>query len=274
VQRSVSRRRRLRLLALVIACGVIATIVVVTLPRSSHRGPAACTVTAAGVDYALTPDQAENAAIIAAAAHRLSLPDHAVTIGLAAALQESKLRNLPYGDRDSLGLFQQRPSQGWGSKAQIAQPDYAATAFFNAMRKISGWQTLDVADIVQRVQRSADGSAYAQWDGEARAYAAALTGETPAALRCSNLLLRHVLSAEQVSDQIQEALGVSALRPGITTAAGWQAASYLVARAQSDGITTVSFAGKTWTAGSGAWRPGGDATGRVTFAVVAQLPAR
>src|SRR5262249_53759062 len=90
--------------------------------------------------YVIDPEQAANATTIAAVGKALGLPDHAVPIALAAALQESQLRNLHYGDRDSLGLFQQRPSQGWGSTSQLLDPQYAAGAFFRALARVSGWE--------------------------------------------------------------------------------------------------------------------------------------
>src|SRR6478736_3230327 len=90
--------------------------------RGASKTSSPCRVVADGKSYALDREQATNAGIIAAAAGTVGLPHHAVTIGIAAALQESRLHNLAYGDRDSLGLFQQRPSQGWGSPAQILDP--------------------------------------------------------------------------------------------------------------------------------------------------------
>lgn len=84
-------------------------------------------------------------------------------VALAAGLQESGLRNLTYGDRDSLGVFQQRPSQGWGTAAQILNPVYAATKFFQALRGISGWESLPHTVAAQKVQRSGFPDAYAKW---------------------------------------------------------------------------------------------------------------
>ena len=130
--------------------------------------------------YTLDIDQAANAATIAAVGKRLGLPDHAVTVALAAALQESQLRNLSYGDRDSLGLFQQRPSQGWGTKTEIQTPSYAAAAFFRALTRVHGWETMAITDAAQKVQISGLPTAYAQWESEARTLAVALTGETAA----------------------------------------------------------------------------------------------
>ena len=97
----------------------------------SAQEPASCIAPGDGTTvYKLTPGQAAIATTIAATAKRLGLPDHAVTIGLATALQESGLRNLDHGDLDSLGVFQQRPSKGWGTPRQLQTPLYAASAFF------------------------------------------------------------------------------------------------------------------------------------------------
>src|SRR5258708_24136433 len=161
----------------VVALALIATAVVVTLALRRHTAIVpSCQASAAGSTYTLDIDQAANSTTIAAVGKRLGLPDHAVTIALAAALQESKLRNLNYGDRDSLGLFQQRPSQGWGTSAQIMTPSYAAGAFFHALTKVKDWQTLAITDAAQEVQRSGAPTAYASWEPEARTLAIALTG--------------------------------------------------------------------------------------------------
>jgi hypothetical protein len=92
----------------------------------------------------LDPEQAEVAATIAGVAARHRLPRQAVTIALAAALQESKLHNLDYGDRDSVGIFQQRPSEGWGSVAQLQDPVYATTKFYTALAKVHGYTAMPV----------------------------------------------------------------------------------------------------------------------------------
>ena len=102
-------------------------------------------------------------------------------VAVATALQESGLRNLPFGDRDSLGLFQQRPSQGWGTPTQILDPGYAAGRFYVALLTVPGWQRLPVAAAAQAVQRSAVPDAYARWDDEATGVVAALSGTAPSA---------------------------------------------------------------------------------------------
>ena len=109
---------------------------------------------------------------------RRELPPRAASIALATAMQESKLRNLEHGDRDSLGLFQQRPSQGWGTQEQILNPVYAINAFYDALDQVDGYQTMAITEAAQAVQRSAYPDAYAEHEADARALASALTGET------------------------------------------------------------------------------------------------
>ena len=177
------RRRRLAGLGLAVLATSAVSVSLLLRP-----GPEAilalCSATAGPLHFELSPEQGANATTIAAEAARLGLPDHAVSVGLAAALQESRLQNLDYGDRDSLGLFQQRPSQGWGTPAQLLQPSYAAAAFFRGLIKVPGWESLQIYLAAQRVQRSADPAAYATWDTEARTIARGLTGEVPAGWTC------------------------------------------------------------------------------------------
>src|SRR5665213_288297 len=147
----------------VVAIAVLGAGVVVVLVLRHHGAVVpSCQVSAGGSTYTLDVEQAANSTTIAAVGKRLGLPDHAVTIALATALQESKLRNLPYGDRDSLGLFQQRPSQGWGTSTEILTPSYSAAAFYRALIRIPSWATLPITVAAQKVQLSAAPSAYAQ----------------------------------------------------------------------------------------------------------------
>lgn len=112
----------------------------------------------------LDPEQAMNAAIIAQVAASMGLGPNAVHVALITALQESGLRNLSYGDRDSLGLFQQRPSQGWGTPEQIMDPSYSARKFFERLMMIPGWQAMPGWMAAQAVQISAFPQAYAKWE--------------------------------------------------------------------------------------------------------------
>ena len=106
----------------------------------------------------------------------LDLPQQAAVIAEATAMQESGLINLPYGTSDSLGLFQQRPSQGWGTPAEIMQPVYASTKFYDALVQVPGWQSLPLTVAAQAVQGSAHPGAYAKWQPLADALVATFTG--------------------------------------------------------------------------------------------------
>jgi len=129
----------------------------------------------------LSPEMKTNATTIVRVGQRLGVPDYGIIIALAAAMQESSLRNIDYGDRDSIGLFQQRPSTGWGTKSQLLDPDYAARLFYGGssnpnrgvtvgLLEISGWESLSVTDAAQKVQISAFPDAYAKWETSARAW--------------------------------------------------------------------------------------------------------
>lgn len=222
------------------------------LYKWNQSGPAKVVeTTCAAGSYRITGEQAENAATIAGVANKLGLPDHAVTIGLATAFQESKMTNLAGGDRDSIGLFQQRPSQGWGTPAELHTPVYAATAFFSRMVQVPGWRTEPVTDVAQAVQRSAAPDAYAAWEGESRAFARAFTGEVPAGLTCQDL---HPARTTSVPALAKAELGRSDVAGAHPTATGWALASWLIAHANRLGLTAVHVNGQDWTAKDATWR--------------------
>lgn len=252
--------RARRSVAGIAVIALAATVVgVVLATRSHHDKPSLCTATAGSDTFTLDLEQAANAATITAAGKRRGLPDHAVTVALAAALQESKLRNLDYGDRDSVGLFQQRPSQGWGPRGRLLDPVFAANAFYNHLVRVSGWTSLDVATAAQDVQHSADGSAYAQWELGARTLARVLTGEVPSGFTCQ--FAHAPKSASASLDALVSAqLGSDALVAPLPPARGWTVASWLVAHAYGLRLRAVSYAGKMWTNTSGSWRADAAAT--------------
>ncbi|MFJ3303106.1 heavy metal transporter [Streptomyces sp. NPDC086549] len=138
----------------------------------------------AETSYEFTPEQAVNAATIAAVGTGRGMPQRAVTIALATALQESGLRNIEHGDRDSLGLFQQRPSQGWGTEKQIMDPTYAAGVFYEHLAKVPDYTELPLTVAAQRVQHSGYPEAYAKHEPDAVLLSAALTGRAAATLTC------------------------------------------------------------------------------------------
>ncbi|GAA4882024.1 hypothetical protein ACFQ34_10985 [Pseudonocardia benzenivorans] len=214
-------------------------------------------------DITLSIEQAENAATIAGVGYAEGLPDHAVTVALATALQESRLQNLPDGDRDSAGLFQQRPSQGWGTYAQVTDPVYAATAFYRKLREQPDWQDISVTQAAQVVQRSAAPQAYAQWEPQARAMAMALTGESPAALRCRDVPL--TVPGADVATVAANELGTTKLSGPQPQQRGWAIASWLVAHAARLGLDSVTYDGRTWTADSGQWETTGPADGTLSL---------
>ncbi|MET8090640.1 hypothetical protein [Micromonospora sp. NPDC005220] len=140
----------------------------------------------AGLDQA----QMDNAKIIVDVGLEMKMPRRALVVALATAMQESNLYNLASdvlpesaeypnqgsgSDHDSVGLFQQRPSSGWGTVAQLMQPSYAARAFYTALNEIPGWQDMSVTAAAQSVQISAYPDAYAQHEDRATTVAAALT---------------------------------------------------------------------------------------------------
>ncbi|MFH5824311.1 hypothetical protein [Georgenia sp. AZ-5] len=167
-------------LGLAITAVVLALNALVTSPASGD-----CVVTLQdGSQQTLEADQADNAALFAAVAAHRDLPARAVTIAIATALQESKMRNIDYGDRDSVGLFQQRPSQGWGTVEEIMDPVYSTNAFYDVLVTVEGWEDQEITDAAQDVQRSGFPDAYAQHETRGRAFATALTGYSPATLTC------------------------------------------------------------------------------------------
>jgi hypothetical protein len=245
---------------------VLAALLLVVVRAGWLSGPAApppppgCTATAGAGRVGLTVEQAVNATTIAVVGRGLGLPDHAVTIALATALQESGLRDIAYGDRDSLGLFQQRPSQGWGTPAQLMDTTYATRAFYRRLAQVSGWRQLSVTAAAQQVQRSAAPDAYADWEDQARTLARALTGEVAAGLTCHDLALSAV-PGPRLEQAASKEVGTAALSGPHPLAAGWADASWLVGHAAALGVDSVSFAGRTWTASSGRWTTTGPTTG-------------
>ena len=132
----------------------------------------------------LTVVQLQHASTINAVGLSRSVPERGRIIAVATAYQESSLRNRPNGDRDSVGLFQQRPSQGWGTADQIQDPIYASGKFYDALLEVQDWQDMSLTDAAQAVQYSAYPDAYAKWEPQATTLVHALSGG-PLQLNCS-----------------------------------------------------------------------------------------
>lgn len=160
---------------LVVAAGAVALLFMAsaggTGGSSSQASAPRCTtrMTGLGSMPGLDAAQLANAGTIMAVGQTLGVPQRGLVVALATAMQESTLRNLTYGDRDSVGLFQQRPSSGWGTVAELTTPEVSARKFYTALLDVPGWETMPVTVAAQRVQRSAFPLAYAKWEALATA---------------------------------------------------------------------------------------------------------
>jgi hypothetical protein len=285
------RVRRRRLVAAIALCAVAAIVSGVLWWRGSLDSlinPERCQATADSRTVDLDLDQAENAATIASVAQARGLPARAVTIALATAYQESDLHNIGHGDRDSVGLFQQRPSQGWGTEEQIQDPVFATNAFYDALVKVPGYTELEITVAAQEVQRSAFPDAYADHEADARVLASALTGNSQGALTCTvevDDVAAETMTADGltgraavVRDDLNGAFGtlpMGGFEPGGVTTGhiegsahyegraidvffrpiseestrqGWAVAQWLVAHAERLQIATVIFDERVWSA--------------------------
>ncbi|MDX2393608.1 hypothetical protein NJL88_26825 [Streptomyces sp. DK15] len=147
--------------------------------ESVLKGSSSGSVSVPGLDD--PKEQVPNAKAIQATGVAMKVPVRGQIVALATALQESGLRNLDYGDRDSLGLFQQRPSQGWGTPEQVRDPVYASTKFYEGLLEVSGWESMTVTQAAQAVQASGFPDAYAKWEPLATALQTAISSALPPA---------------------------------------------------------------------------------------------
>jgi hypothetical protein len=241
-------------------------------------GQTGCTAGSGHAAVALDPEQAQIAATIAGVAHQRDMPPRAVTVAYAAAMQESHLHNLDYGDRDSVGVFQQRPSEGWGPASKLIDPVYATTRFFQALAGVHGYRTMPVYKAAQAVQHSADGQAYEQYQSVAEKLTTAFTGASPRAVWCwppgsttkttdfaaAREALVHAfgrLAARRASAPGDPpSLQVRAAHPEV----GWSVAAWLVTHAGQFQLRDVSYAGFQWRASTGGSGWTKDSTARVS----------
>jgi hypothetical protein len=247
------RRLAIRFVLLAVAAGVVFAAWMGVRGVVTNFGGPRCQATALGSSVDFDPSQTAYAATIQAVAEKRGLPARAATIAIATAIQESKLRNLKYGDLDSVGLFQQRPSQGWGKTAQILDPVYATNSFYDALVKIHGYETMKITEIAQKVQKSAYPDAYASHEQEGRLLASALSGHSPGGLGC-RLNDATTADAAGLTSSLQRELGVTPTGSGRTLTvaasserAAWNVGAYAVAKAAQFGVTTVRVGSKQWT---------------------------
>ncbi|MEP7370193.1 MAG: hypothetical protein ABI662_11080 [Dermatophilaceae bacterium] len=229
---------------------------------TANFGKPSCRATALRQSVTFSPEQSANAATITAIALKRGLPARAATIANATAIQESKLRNIRFGDRDSLGLFQQRPSQGWGTVAQILDPVYATNKFYDALVKINGYESMEITKVAQLVQRSGSPLAYADHEQEGRILASTLAGHSPEGFGCRLDPATTSVPAATIVAQLKAELGLTSIVEGTgvrvtgrSAQEAWAVGSWAVAHAEADGITSVTVGDRTWTRArsAGAW---------------------
>lgn len=256
-------------LALLVVGGVVAWSVYNRIPLPVEDR---CTATVQDATTSLDPERAYYAALISGVSVRRGLVPRAASIALATAFQESGLRNLDYGHADSLGLFQQRPSKGWGTAEEIMDPWYSTTAFYKALVKVDGWQDGDINDVAQQVQRSAYPDAYRKHVAKSRTLSSSLTGQTTASFSCS------VRSAgdpdpEGMASFLKQTFGktieLTIAETGLAitardTTVAWSVAHVAVAGTERYGLTGVAIGDWTWALdpwSPAAWHGPGDPAG-------------
>jgi hypothetical protein len=223
-------------------------------------GQTGCTAGRGHAAVALDPQQAKIAATIAGVAYNQGMPSRAVTVAYATAMQETHLHDPNYGDRDSVGVFQQRPSAGWGPASKLINPVYASTKFFRALAGVSGYQQMPVYRAAQAVQHSADGSAYQQYQTMASRLTPAFTGAAPQGVWCwpaahtsrtaqlkpARLAIVRAfgpLSARKSASRGDApSLSVQVPEPSV----GWAVAAWLVTHAGQFQLHEVRYAGYRW----------------------------
>ena len=282
-----TRRRKLRgaivvVLSLVLVAGGIYTVAAL-LQRSEQLVTEGCTAVVGAQHAELATDQAANAALITAVSVRRGLPPRAASIALATAMQESKLRNIGHGDLagpDSRGLFQQRPSQGWGTQEQVMDPNHATNAFYDALVEVPGYVTLEITEAAQRVQRSAYPRAYAQHEAMGRSFASAGTGQSRGALDCTLRVpdiagdpAALLAEAESVYGGLPATVSGRTLELEATDDLAWSLAHWAVANAKGFAVTRVHVDGQSWDRQArNGWQDSDASDGRVII-TLAEAPA-
>jgi hypothetical protein len=255
--------RTVRLLVVLLVVAGAGVAIAVWRGTGPLPDPEGCSATVNGYTVDVDTGQGEVASLIAAVGVERGLPARAVSIALATGFQESKLRNLEGGDRDSVGIFQQRPSQGWGTRRQIQRPLYAINKFYDALEKVPGYQTMRITEAAQKVQHSGYPEAYQAHADDARALASALTGYSAGGrFSCVVHDTNDPGTAAAVSRSITSAYGTLSVSRGprqdvtVTVPSGdagrrlgWSVAQYAVAQAKTLHVRAVAYDGRQWKIG-------------------------
>ncbi|MBR8744594.1 hypothetical protein [Nocardiopsis sp. MG754419] len=236
-----------------------------------------CRLDLSGGGYDMDVDQSRSAATVGGVAFSRNLPEEAVTVAFATVWQESRFYNIEYGDRDSVGLFQQRPSQEWGDAEEIMDPVFASRAFYDELTEVNGWQDLPVYEAAQRVQRSADGFAYDQHETLSQQMAEAFSGSTGASVTCwfdedtVEVLRAGDADTAGAQEELARVFGTDPSRLPLdedprTGDLGWAMALWAVVHAEEYGLTSVTYDDLRWQASDGldgaqAWTELDESTG-------------
>ncbi len=272
------------LLSLTLACGVIvagAYYVLTTIEPidTEPEVEPGCRLQLSDGKYDMEVAQAVNAATIGGVAFSRDLPQEAVTVAYATVWQESTFYNLEYGDRDSLGLFQQRPSQEWGEPDQILDPVSSSASFYDELAEVDGWRELPVYEAAQAVQRSADGFAYDQHEGLSKRMTEVFTGTRGPAVTCwydaegVDEIRDAASDTEAAHTEMARVFGTDPtalpeVRGPETGDLGWAMAIWAVTHADEYGLSTVTYGDQRWHAtdggpGTAAWTTVADTEGRL-----------
>ena len=221
-----------------------------------------CTVQGADGSVSLTAEQAQMASVVIAASLERGLPERAAVIALATAYQESSLRNLDHGDRDSLGLFQQRPDPRfeWGTAEQIMDPWYSSLRFYEELVKFPDWETADINDQAQAVQRSGHPEAYRKHVPKAEILAAAGHGSAREAVTC----MQPADLSSPISAPVEEVLShvpgveVTTTETSVKFTAPdeqtlWAAAQLALLNTYQSGISSINVQGMKYVVGETSW---------------------
>ena len=270
------------LIALTLVCGLFvggAYYVLTTFePLDTQEAPdPGCRLNLSNGRYDMEVEQAVNAVTVGGVAFSRDLPEHAVTIAYATVWQESRFFNIEYGDRDSVGLFQQRPSQDWGDPEEILDPVFSSRAFYDELVEVHNWENMPVYEAAQRVQRSADGFAYDQHEALSERMAVALGGTGGAAMTCwfDEETVESLYEGDaDVAGAQEEMVRVFGTDPAElpldedpeTGDLGWAMAMWAVVHAQDYGLSSVTYENMRWRASDGlddaaAWTEVEDDTG-------------
>ncbi|WP_335991843.1 hypothetical protein [Glycomyces sp. MUSA5-2] len=225
----------------------------------------------------LTSEQAANAATISAVGLRDGMDERAVAVAITTAMQESELKNVEYGHDDSLGLFQQRPSMGWGSEEELMDPVYASFKFYEKLRRTDGWEDMTLAEAAQAVQVSAYPDLYEQWEEDATVIAAVFAGGKEGGIGCVRGNAPEVTADPELlaeafeyhwGAEVSEVDGTTVVVDPSDAAEGWNRAAWAVARSYDYSIASVAYGGMVWAAGEDGWtEPNAEEDGEDAVAV-------